>query len=266
MKCEEIDKLMMDYLDKNLDETLTREIERHLETCERCIDALKDSQQVLSLISEDEMVKPDDSLRINFYHMLHTEIKKEEAKNAPPKTIIPWYNLSSYKAAAAVALLIAGTFLGVLINSRINNSTTSDEIAQLRSEISDLKKATMFTMLKGGSSSERIEAVSYANDLENADDNVIGVLIKTLNNDKNVNVRMAAAYALAKFADQKPVCDSLVKSLSLQSDPILQITLINILAEKKEKSALKTVQDIIANEKTLREVKAVAENSLRVLI
>jgi hypothetical protein len=266
MKCEEIDKLIMDYLDKNLDESSTREIERHLETCERCIEVLKDSQQVLSLISEDEMTKPDDSLRINFYHMLHTEIKKEEVKNSPAKTMVPWYNLNSYRVAAAVALLIAGTFLGVLINSGINNSTASDEIAQLRLEVSDLKKATMFTMLKGGSSSERIDAVNYANDLDNADDNVIEVLIKTLNNDKNVNVRMAAAYALAKFANQKTVCDSLVKSLSQQIDPILQITLINILAEKKEKSALKPIQDIIANEKTLREVKAVAENSLRVLI
>ena len=54
-------------------------------------------------------------------------------------------------------------------------------------------------------------------DLDNPDDNVIGVLVKTLNNDKNVNVRMAAAYALSKFAYQRAVCDSLVKSLSLQS-------------------------------------------------
>jgi hypothetical protein len=227
---------------------------------------LKDSQQVFNLISEAEMVKPDDSLRINFYHMLHSEIKKEEAKNEPAKTMVPWYNLSTYRVAAAIALLIAGTFLGILINSEINNSNASNEIAQLRSEVSDLRKATMFTMLKGGSSSERIEAVSYANNLDKPDDNVIDVLIKTLNNDKNVNVRMAAAYALAKFADQKMVSDSLVKSLSLQSDPILQITLINILAEKKEKSALKPIQEIIANENTLKEVKAVAENSLRVLI
>jgi hypothetical protein len=77
---------------------------------------------------------------------------------------------------------------------------------------------------------------------------------------------MAAAYALSKFADQRLVVDSLVKSLSLQRDPILQVTLINILAEKKEKSALKPIQEIISNKKTLKEVRAVAENSLRVLI
>jgi HEAT repeat protein len=121
-------------------------------------------------------------------------------------------------------------------------------------------------MLKDESSSNRIQAVSYVDELDKADENVIQVLIKTLNYDKNVNVRMAAAYALSKFSDQRAVCDSLVRSLSLQSDPILQVTLINILAERKEKSALRPIQEIIANKSTLKEVRDVAENSLRVLI
>ena len=62
------------------------------------------------------------------------------------------------------------------------------------------------------------------------------------------------------------VCDSLVKSLSQQTDPILQVALINILAERKVKSALKPIQEIIANKSTLKEVRNVAENSLHVLI
>jgi HEAT repeat protein len=124
----------------------------------------------------------------------------------------------------------------------------------------------MFTMLKEESSSDRIQAVRYVEEIDNPDPNMIEVLVKTLNNDKNVNVRMAAAYALSKFADRQAVCDSLVKSLSLQSDPILQVTLINILVEKKEKSALRPIQEIISNKRTLKEVRAVAENSLRVLI
>ena len=80
MKCEEVETKMIDYLDNNLEEGIRQEIEKHLETCERCLDELKDTQQVLNLISEDEMVKPDDSLRINFYHMLHSEIKKSDAE------------------------------------------------------------------------------------------------------------------------------------------------------------------------------------------
>lgn len=268
MKCEEVEKLMIDYLDKNLEEGVRQEIEKHLETCERCLDDLRDSQQVLNLISMDKMVKPDDSLQINFYHMLHSQIKKsrKDDDSLYRKTLTPWYNLSRYRIAAGIALLICGTFIGMMIRGGFNSSYASNELKQLRSEVSDLKRATMFTMLKNESSSERIQAVSYVDELDKPDQNVIAVLVKTLNNDKNVNVRMAAAYALSKFADQRAVCDSLVKSLSVQIDPILQVTLINILAEKKVKSALVPIQKIIANRSTLKEVRAVAENSLRVLI
>jgi len=268
MECEEVEKLMIDYLDKNLNEDIRLEIEKHIETCEKCLDDLKNSQQVLNFISTDQMVKPDDSLRINFYHMLHSEIKKSEESNDSSfrKAIIPWYNLRQYRIAAAIALLICGTFIGILLHVGVSNSYASNELKQLHSEVSDLKKASMFTMLKEESSSDRIQAVRYADDIDSPDANVIDVLVKTLNNDKNVNVRMAAAYALSRFADRRAVCDSLVKSLALQNDPILQVTLINILVERKEKSALRPIQEIIANKRTLKEVRAVAENSLRVLI
>jgi hypothetical protein len=268
MKCEEVEAAMIDYLDNTLDNRLRQEIEKHLETCERCLDELKDSQQVMQLISKDEMVKPDDSMRINFYHMLHSEIKKSEGRNAAAfqTSSVPWYNRGRFRIAAGIALLICGTFLGAFIHSELINSYPANELKQLHSEVTELKKAAMFTMLKEESSSDRIQAVNYADDLENPDENVIEVLIKTLNQDKNVNVRMAAAYALAKYADRRSVCDSLVKSLTVQTDPILQVTLINILVERKEKSAINPIQQIITNKSTLKEVKEVAENGVRLLI
>ena len=268
MKCEEVEEKIIDYLDKALDDRLLQEIEKHLETCERCLDEVRDSQQIIQIISNDKMVKPDDSMRINFYHMLHSEIKKGEGRtNLSPHTLsVPWYNLNRYRIAAGIAILICGTFLGLFIHSQLINPSTANELKQLHSEVSDLKKTAMFTMLKEESSSDRIQALNYVNDLDNPDQNVIEVLIKTLNQDKNVNVRMAAAYALAKFADHRNVCDSLVKSLSIQEDPILQVTLINILVERKERSALRTIQQIITNKSTLKEVKAVAENGVKVLI
>jgi uncharacterized membrane-anchored protein YhcB (DUF1043 family) len=268
MKCEEVYSKMVDYLDNNLEEGIRQEIEKHLATCENCLDELRDTQKILNLISADKTEKPDDSLRSNFYQMLHTQIRNTNEGNASSlwKPSTPWYNSIGYRIAAGIALLICGTFIGMLLNSRQNNLTASNELKQLQTEVLDLKKTAMFTLLKEESSSDRIQAVSYAGNLSTADDNIIEVLVSTLNNDKNVNVRMAAAYALSKFADQRSVCDSLVKSLPHQNDPILQVTLINILAEKKEKSALSPVQEIIANKRTLKEVKTVAQNSLRAFI
>jgi len=268
MKCEEVEAIMIDYLDNKLDNERNLEIEKHLETCERCLDELRDFQEVMQLISKTEMIIPDDSLRINFYHMLHSEIQKSKGNKTAVSGVphIQWYNRISYRIAAGFALLICGTFIGIFINSGIRNAYQAKQLIQLQSEVTSLKKAAMFTMLKDESSSYRIQAVNYADELDTPDENIIEALVQTLNNDKNVNVRMAAAFALSKFADQRSVCDSLVKSLPRQSDPILQVTLINILVERKEKSAINTIRQIISAKGTLEEVKAVAENGVKQLI
>lgn len=268
MKCEEAEGLMMDYLENTLSNEQREAVENHLGTCERCLDELKDSKELIKIMAAEDTVKQDDSLRINFYHMLHSEIEKAGLrKNKSPKIQVnPWYRQSRFNLAAGIALLICGTFIGMFIRSEILNSTDRNELRQLHSEVAELNKTALITMLKDESSSDRIMAVNYVDDLDNPGDPVIEVLFKTLNTDKNTNVRMAAAYALSKFAGQRSVSDSLVRSLTLQTDPILQVALINILVERKEKSAVKPIEDIIANKSTLKEVKQVAEDGVKRLI
>ncbi len=268
MKCEEVEVLMIDYLDNKLEPEQIRQIEKHLETCERCIDELKETQSLLQMISGEEMEKPDESLRINFYHMMHGEIKRNaENKSAPAReATVRWYDRNIYRIAAGVALLIAGTFIGIIVYSGFSGSARAKEVSQLKSEVTELRKTAMFTMLKDGSPSNRLQAVDYANAIDSPDEDIINAIVKTLNNDKNVNVRMAAAYALTKFTGVQSVHDSLVKSLSVQTDPIMQVTLINILVEMREKNALKPIEQIISSDKTMLEVKKVAENGVKMLI
>ena len=81
MKCEDVEQAMIDYLDNTLDKAHRDEVEKHLETCERCLDELKDFQQILQTVDSTEMEQPDETLRINFYHMLHGEMNKQALQN-----------------------------------------------------------------------------------------------------------------------------------------------------------------------------------------
>lgn len=126
-----------------------------------------------------------------------------------------------------------------------------------------MQETMMFNGLKDQSPSERIKAVGYAEDIVNPNEKVINALTNTLNHDKNVNVRLAALYSLAKFTDDRKVMDTLVTSLSNQTEPIIQIVLINILTEKKEVKAIGPIQDLIQNGKTLKEVKDIAQKGLK---
>lgn len=268
MKCEEFENAIIDYLENKLDSGFKKDFEKHIETCEKCLDELRDFQRILRVISEEKMEIPDDTMRINFYHMLHSEIKKNETKQVPPVIMKreSWYNRSFYRVAAGIALLICGLVTGMLIYSGIVASSQKLELARLQGEVTNLRKTAMFTMLDKESSSERIMAVSYADAMDVPDQSVIDALVNTLNNDKNVNVRLAAAYALARYSNQDTVRDSLVQSLPLQNDPILQITLINILVDSKETRALGPIEKIINDESTNEEVKKIAKDRAKLLI
>jgi len=124
----------------------------------------------------------------------------------------------------------------------------------------------MLSMLKEESPSQRIQAVNYADDIQAPDSKVLNALTETLNNDKNINVRMAAAYSLAKYADRQSVRDSMVASLSKQTEPIIQIVLMNILVDKGESNAIKPIQKIMSDEKAMKEVKDVAQKGLKILL
>jgi len=207
-------------------------------------------------------------LRINFYHMLHAEMNKLALEKNKPAVHSPVRFSSSLfvRIAASIALLVAGAFIGVVFNKVFSKGGSDSQVAQLHTEMQSLKEMMLFNMLKEESPSQRIKAVNFTDDIQAPDQKILEALTRTLNQDKNVNVRLAAAYSLAKFADRQSVRDSLVASLSGQTEPILQVVLINILVEHKESNAIRPIQQIMKNDNTLKEVKDVALKGIQILM
>jgi hypothetical protein len=270
MKCEEIQSLLIEYIDGNLDDDTIREIVRHLESCDACRKEFEEDKKIFNTIAGHQLELPDESLRVNFNAMLQKEIEKlkvaDTIKEIPIHKILNEKWSSGWmRIAAAVVILIAGVWIGTLIRSGSDNTRTQ-QLSELKNEMKDMKEILMLTMLNGESASQRIKAVNFSSEIPYPNQKVINALISTLNNDKNVNVRMAAAYSLEKFWEIPAVRDSLVTSLDNQTDPIIQIVLINILTEKKESKAIRPMQEIITNKNTMQQVKDIAEKSVRVLM
>jgi hypothetical protein len=267
MKCEEAESAMIEYLDNILENKKRDEVEKHLEICERCLDEMKDIQQILHAVETTEMEQPDENLRINFYHMLHGEMNKQITKEKQLQFGgIIGKSSPFIKLAAGFALLIAGIFIGLIVHSVFSRHGDDTRLTELHTEMQSMKELMMLTMLKEESPSQRIQAVNYTDDIQVPDVKILNALTETLNHDGNINVRLAAAYSLSKYADRQSVRDSLVLSLSQQTEPIIQVVLMNILVEKKESNAIKPIQRIISDDKALKEVKDVAEKGLKVLM
>jgi hypothetical protein len=252
----------------------------HLATCGECRQEAEELQELMQAMKGMEMQRPGPGLRENFQLMLQSELNmvvadkllhEGDAGDGRGKGMVIKKAFSIWHVAAAVILLLGGGVgIGMLISSKKvsnpnTNLNTPEQLATMQKEIKEMKEVLMFSLIDNESASQRIKAVSYAEEMPNPDQKVINALVSTLNHDKNVNVRLAALYSLGSWADNQMVRDSLVASLPRQTEPLIQVMLINLLAEKKDSRIVAPIQDILSNKKTLQVVKDAAEKSLKTL-
>jgi HEAT repeat protein len=112
------------------------------------------------------------------------------------------------------------------------------------------------------SASERIQAVNQSSELVGKDKEITQLLINTLNFDPNVNVRLAACEALLHFEKEPNVAEALIQSLGIQTDPNMQIMLIEALVAIKEKRAVDQIEQLAKNQQVMDVVRLKAEEGL----
>jgi hypothetical protein len=213
-----------------------------------------------------ENEQPDNSLKQGFYSMLEDEtqkmIEEEDKINIDFKNRVDLNTIIRY-AAAIIIIFTIGYFVG---NNAGNRNNYDAEIASLKEEIKMMQQNANLMSLDKPTASERLKAINTASDSNNSDEALLGALINTLNTDENVNVRMAAAFALAKIPDNEYVKTSLIRSLELQTEPIIQISLIGILTNLKDSRAKPVIEKLIEKEEVLPEVKQQALAGLKVFV
>jgi Putative zinc-finger len=274
MNCNEVQAVMIDYLDRAVDSETGAAMRAHLINCEGCRKEVDQLRELLATITDREMRQPGHGLRDSFQVMLQSELNMETADDLLRRPIegneekVGVKGRIAWMTAAACVLLFGGMWIGSTLGSRKAPEVASEmpkKMDTMQREIREMKEAMLYSLIDNESASQRIKAVSYAEEMSNPDQHVIQVLVGTLNHDKNVNVRLAALYSLASFADSRMVRDSLVTSLPKQTEPLIQVMLINLLAEKKDNRAIAPIRDIISNKNTLPAVKDAAQRSLKTM-
>ena len=81
------------------------------------------------------------------------------------------------------------------------------------------------------SSTVRLSAILELNKNNSINKNTLNSLAKTLNNDSNSNVRLAALEVMGQYANNKHVSSLLVSSFSTQNDPLVQLGLIGLIGK-----------------------------------
>ncbi len=256
MKRSRIEELMPDYLDESLSEKEKAEFQKALEDHPDLKAEVEELQSMSNELGEMPELKPSHASKMRFRQAL----AEEKATMTPQLTA----NRSwGYQIAAGFALLICGIAIGLLINKPADNSA---QLMAMQQELSETKSLVLQSTLTNHSASDRIRAVSLTGAISQPDEELIGTLVKTLNTDESPNVRLAAAEALMNYADSEWVRASLVKSLSNQDDPIIQVTLIQMMVRLEEKSSLKQLKQLSTDENVQSVVRQSAETAIQILI
>jgi len=112
------------------------------------------------------------------------------------------------------------------------------------------------------SAAGRIGALDEVSKLKNSGNDVVDALVSILNTDPNTNVRLAALDGLTRFYREDYVRKKLVAAVKNQPDPLVQITLINLLTRMKESRVLTELEKIVHNDNTVKAVKDCAYSGI----
>jgi hypothetical protein len=269
MTCATIRERFVDYLTGELPAGDLADVRGHVANCPACREELEELSAVWSKLGVLPQESPSGTLRGRFYGMLEAYkegLERSRDKATPAQTLAQWFGRllprkPAYQIALALVLMAAGLGSGYLLSVR-SRSTARTEVAGLRGELDDMRQTLAVSLLKQSSPSERLLGVSWTARIDKPDDEIIRALLDTLNHDSNVNVRLAAADALYLFYDHPEVKAGLIDSLAGQSSPLVQMSLINLLVEIRERRAVEALQRLIQDERLNPKVKARAEKGL----
>ena len=268
MKCEDLKQRIPDLLTDETNPKDRTAIDDHLASCGACAEELRRVTETWTRLGILPSQLPSPALRDRFYTMLEAFREGAEAGADRPRARMSGISLGgffrfdrpAFRFAAAAALLLAGVAGGVFLG---RSAPLGGRIGRLQAEVDELRQTTALSLLRQPSSSERLLGVSYSEQVRTPGRTTIEALLRTLDEDSSINVRLAAAEALYLFAADPLVREGAAVSLGRQTSPLVQIALIDLLVEIREKRAVEALKVLIERGTIAPEVKLRAEQGLR---
>lgn len=263
------DEQYIDLITVYLDQSITPEERERLNAL---IDAgkidildIKAMENTYSSLGKLPSTEPSERMSDSFYAMLKAK-KKEQSPgdnirvlNRVKKFFTP---PRMQRFGLAVAFVLIGVMVGNLFTPFRDYQQQMDQLSQ---EISQMREVMMFSLLDAQSSSERLKAVNISTDIPSADNRVISALLKTLNSDPNVNVRLASIEALLHHADNPVARKGLVQSISQQESPQIQVALADAMLSLQETASVNELRRLLKQQELDESVKDKLQNTIAAL-
>ncbi|MEM9647546.1 MAG: HEAT repeat domain-containing protein [Bacteroidota bacterium] len=225
---------------------------------------LQELQDTLEMIKAMDAPEPSAKMDTVFFSALSEELDRKKARRSDSGLLKYLWPVQKPQWVFGVIVLCLGLAIGYLLNNQ--NSAEPIEVVTQDDETESMRQKLVLTLLEQPSANQRLQGVSEANKIGQADEIVIRALLQTLNNDSNVNVRLAAIESLTNYVDRPEVRQGLVQSIPNQESPILQITLANLMVALQEKASVEPFKELLKEKKLDTMVKKKLQNSIESII
>lgn len=252
MNCDEIRERFVERFNGELPADLDAAVGEHLAVCPACREEYDSEFRLWTALGDLPQEAPSEALNERFRVMLDAYRQGAEGArlsrdtDSRPFALLTrwWPRTPALQLAAAVGCLVIGLAAGASLTSGTNDQS---EMAQLRGEVSSMRQMVALSLLQQQSASERLRAISWSRQLEEPRSDVLEALLSALDSDPNVNVRLAAADALARFSEEPIVRTGLRSALERQDSPLVQIELIDLLAASMDSESISTIRSLGEN-------------------
>ena len=268
MNCIKIKEKFPDFLIGELGQKEKEDIQAHIARCDSCREELQSLSAIWTKLGVIKEEQPSPEVRTRFYTMLEAYKRGMEENKAPSsvKRFLNnlgehlWPRRPAFQFSLALVFLVVGLAAGYFITADGQNSA---EFVQLRDEVQSMRQTLAVSLLDRPSPSDRLRGVSMSYGMVKPDASMLEALLNTLDNDPNVNVRLAAVDALYLFYDSPKVKKGLIRALSNQPSPLVQVALINLMVNMRERQATEALKMLIQNQELVPEVREHAEQGLQ---
>jgi len=279
MNCTRVQDSFIDYQDGSLPPDEAAALRTHLASCPTCQrewSALQEITRKLDTLAGEP--EPSPRLREQFYAMLETHQREADA---PSPFALARSRLDRFFAALlpaqpalqfslAVALLVGGLFAGRQYLAKPAPAAPADdtakaELAALKAQVNSMGQLVTYSLLQQQSTSDRMRSVLATMDLKSPDRKVLTDLVGSLAFDPSINVRLSAVEALTQHADDSLVRAGVLSALPRESAPLVQVAMIELLANTRDQSAKPVFEKLSRDDTTDRNVREAARRALAVL-
>lgn len=238
-------------------------LEMYLENGWIELEEVEDLQTIHDNLVLEKTEIPTKEMQAVFYQNLENE-KQAIAKKSSGSNW--WNSLFTPKSSNLNwGFGLAALFVGVLLGN-IFKADNSNQIDALASQLQKTQETMMLALLEKESSGDRLKAVKITYEMDDASNQVIDALLKTLNNDENVNVRLAAIEALADFSKNPKVRAGLIQSIQHQNSPMVQLALAELMVYLQDKKSVEAFRELMDKKEIPSEVRKQLNKKIEVLL